>query len=192
MSLKIILNFDANKIYTMKKLLLILFCLPMIGFGQSSSHIISGIDLNKDWYTLSNQSVSAYYMQEQFRKENNIPGVGVNFDENYLLKHADKDFLNIGFTELMLIFPQGNQSNLDKVEPKQFYALLKYKSESDYDALSEKAFTKIASILMEQFGPPNKTMKKSWGAMFEWNFDNAQIMLNTNKNDHITLTYLKQ
>jgi len=176
----------------MKKLLLILLCLPMIGFGQISSHIISGIDLNKDWYTLSNQSVSAYYMQEQFRIENNLPGVGVNFDENYLLNYADKDFLNIGFTDFMLIFPQGNQSNLDKVEPKQFYAFLKYKSETDYNALNEKVFTNIASILMEQFGPPNKTMKKSWGAMFEWSFDNAQIILNTNKTEHISLVYTKK
>ena len=176
----------------MKKLLLILLALPMIGFGQVSSHKISGINLNEDWFTLTNQSSLAYQMQEQFRKKNNTPGVGVNIDENYLLTYADTDFLSVGFTDYILIFPQGNQSNLDKVEPKQFIALLKYKSESDYDALSEKAFTKIASILMEQFGPPNKTMKKSWGAMFEWDLDNAQLMLNSNKNDHINFSYRKK
>jgi len=163
----------------------------MIGLGQDSSHIIYGIDLNKDWYTLSNQSAAAYFIQEQFRIENDIPGVGVSLDENYILNYADKEFLNIGFTNIMLVFPQDNQSNLDKIQPEQFYAILKYKSETDYETFNEKAFANIAFVLMSQFGPPNKTMKESWGANFEWNLDNAQILLNTNKTDHISLIYIK-
>ena len=175
----------------MKTLLLILLLVPMISFGQTSSHIISGIDLNKDWFTLTNQASQAYWMQEKFRKENNLPGVGVELDKKYLSEFADKALLKIGFTDFILIFPQGNQKNLDIVEPMHFYAKKTYPSEIDYDTLNEKDFANIAYILMLQYGAPNKTMKKHWGAMFEWNFENAKIVLNTNKTDHINLSYIK-
>ena len=44
---------------------------------------------------------------------------------------------------------------------------------------------------MNQFGAPNSTIKKDWGAQFLWEFSNAQLVLNSNKTDHITLMYLK-
>ena len=175
----------------MKKLLFLLFFIPLVSFGQKSSHIISGIDLNKDWVTLTNQSVLSYFFQEDYRKKNNLPGVAMDIAEDYLISNVDKDFLNIGFTDLVLIFPMNNQSNLKTLEPTIFTATLKYDSSTDYETLNSKDFSKIAYILMNQFGTPNSSIKKNWGSNFEWNFDNAQLMLNSNETDHIALIYQK-
>lgn len=52
----------------MRKLSLIipLFLISVYCFGQKSSHIISGIDLNESWYTLTNQSQLSYFVQEDY------------------------------------------------------------------------------------------------------------------------------
>ena len=176
----------------MKKLILIFICLPFLLFTQNNEHIIAGIDLNTNWQTLTNQSVLSYSVQENYRKENNIPGVSMNISNDYLIKYADKDFLDIGFTDIGVVFEQGIQSNLDVESPIMFTATLKYNSNNEYDVLSEKAFSKIASILMYQFGPPNTTMNKNWGANFEWVLNNAQLILNMNSNDHINIWYMKK
>ena len=175
----------------MKKLVLILLFVPLICFTQNSSHIISGIDLNKDWSTLTNQSTLSYYSQEVYRKKLNLEGVSMEIDENYLNSYVDKDFLSVGFTDLVLNFPMENQSNLNTLEPTIFMATKKYDSNIEYSTNSSNDFNKIVYLLMNQFGTPNSTMKKSWGASFEWNFSNAQLILNSNKSEHITLMYLK-
>ena len=176
----------------MKKLILLLLFIPLVSFGQDSSHIISGIDLNENWYTLTNQSQLSYFVQEDNRKKQNLQGVTMDIDEKYLDSNADKDFLDIGFTDLVLNFPMGNQSNLNTLEPTIFMATKKYSSEKDYNAYNLEDFNKIVFVLMNQYGAPNSTMKKDWGASFEWNLTNAQLMLTSNKTQHIVLMYLKQ
>ena len=176
----------------MNKLILLLLFIPLVSFGQDSSHIISGIDLNENWYTLTNQSQLSYFVQEDNRKKQNLQGVTMDIDEKYLDSNADKDFLDIGFTDLVLNFPMGNQSNLNTLEPTIFMATKKYSSEKDYNAYNLEDFNKIVFVLMNEYGAPNSTMKKDWGASFEWNLTNAQLMLTSNKTQHIVLMYLKQ
>jgi len=177
----------------MKRIILNLFLLsPLLCCAQISNHEISGIDLNQSWSTLTNQSSLGYYNQKNFREENNLPGVAEDLDDKYLLENTNDNFLKIGFTDYVLVFPSESELNIDDLTPTIFTASKKYQSESDYDTLSEKDFTDVAAILMNQFGPPNKSMKESWGAMFEWNFENAQISLVRNKSEHLSLLYLKK
>jgi len=176
----------------MKKFLFIIYLLPNICFGQSESHIISGINLNDDWYMLTNQSALSYYSQLNYCNENDIDGVTMSIDESYLKDKVNDDFLNIEFTDLTLVFPKGEVSSLDKLQPYMFMASLKYSSDSEFRVLSEKEFSNIASILMNQFGPPNNSMKESWGASFQWELDNAQLALSSSKTDHIVILYLKK
>ena len=177
------------------KLLILLVAICNFAQAQNSDHIISGLDLNKDWYTLTNQAALAYFIQETDRKENNEWGIPVDVDQDYLNNNVEPEFLNIGFTELILVFPGGStasKSELEKLAPNALMAHLKYSSDGAYESLNKKDFSRIASILMYQFGPPDNTMKKEWGASFEWKFENAQIGLTSNKSDHIVLFYLKQ
>ena len=148
--------------------------------------------MNEDWTTLTNQDPVTYWVEEKFRKKNNIPGVGAYIDKDYFIKHAANDFVNIGFTDLILTFPQDNQANLDQVTPTMFTATLKYKSEDDYNKSNEINFTKIAFILIRQFGSPSKKKSNSLGDVLEWNLDNANILLNVNKDKHLKMVYSKQ
>tara|TARA_B100001989_G_C24533157_1_gene462806 strand:+ start:503 stop:1042 length:540 start_codon:yes stop_codon:yes gene_type:complete len=173
-------------------LIITLFLIAVCGFGQKSSHKISGIDLNENWYTLTNQSQLGYFVQENYRKKQNLQGVTVDIDEKYLEQNVNKDFLSIKFTELILSFPMGNQTNLNTLSPSLFMATKMYSSNEDYDAYNLEDFNKIVFILMNQFGAPNSTMKKDWGASFEWNLTNAQLILTSNKTQHIILIYIKQ
>ena len=176
----------------MRRILLILTFFPLLIFSQNNEHKIAGIDLNENWATLTEQSSLSYFVQENYRKENNIPGVSIQISENYLSKNAKKEFLEIDFTDVGVIFEQGIQKSLDVESPVMFTATVKYNTTSEYDVYSEKTFSRIASILMLEFGPPNSTMNENWGANFEWILNNAQLILNMNKNDHINLWYSKK
>ena len=176
----------------MKKLILLLLFIPLFSIGQESSHTISGIDLNESWNTLTNQSNFSYFVQEDYRKKQNLQGVKMDIDEEYLEQNVSKDFLSIKFTELILNFPMGNQSNLNTLSPSYFIASKKYSSDKDYNAYNLEDFNKIVFILMNQYGAPNSTMKKDWGASFKWNLTNAQLVLTSSKTQHLELIYLKQ
>ena len=139
------------------------FLISFCCFGQKSSHIISGIELNENWYTLTNQSQLSYFIQEDYRKKQNLQGVTMDIDEKYLELNVNKDFLSINFTELILNFPMGNQSNLNTLSPSVFMATKMYSSQKDYNAYNLEDFNKIVFILMNQYGAPNSTMKKIGG-----------------------------
>tara|TARA_B100001093_G_scaffold440810_1_gene441562 strand:+ start:706 stop:1245 length:540 start_codon:yes stop_codon:yes gene_type:complete len=173
-------------------LIISLFLISVCCFGQKSSHIISGIDLNENWYTLTNQSQLSYFVQEDYRKKQNLQGVTMDIDEKYLEQNVSKDFLSIKFTELILSFPMDNQTNLNTLSPSLFMATKMYSSDKEYNTYNLEDFNKIVFILMNQYGAPNSTMKKDWGASFEWNLTNAQLILTSNKTQHIVLIYLKQ
>ena len=123
------------------------FLISFCCFGQKSSHIISGIDLNENWYTLTNQSQLSYFVQEDYRKKQNLQGVTMDIDEKYLELNVNKDFLAINFTELILNFPMGNQSNLNTLSPSVFMATKMYSSQEDYNAYNLEDFNKIVFIL---------------------------------------------
>ena len=159
---------------------------------QKSSHSLFGIDLNKDWYTLTDVSGKSYFLEQEHRKKNNIPGVAMRFSEDYLQKNANIDFLNIGFSDLTGIYPKDGGGNLDKISPYIFLATLKYNSDNLYEVKSSDAFNKITYMLMNQFGAPDSSTKAKWGASLEWKFSNAELILNSNKKQHITLMYIKQ
>jgi len=174
----------------MKKFIFIVL-LSIINFttySQKSNHIISGLDLNKDWFSLTNFSVLTYYTQQSQNEEQ--PYVFSDFE--YYYDKIDKDFLNIGFTSLKLGFPKNQQSNLNNLPPSILFAFLNYSSLTEYENNNKNDFAKISSILIRQFGAPNSSVKASWGASFEWKFENAQMILNSTSNDNqIILSYLK-
>jgi len=156
-----------------------------------SSHILFGIDLNKDWYTLTDISALSYFTEQEYRKKNNIPGVAMTFSKDYLKKNANFDFLNIGFTDLTGIYPKNEGGNLKNISPYIFIATLKYNSDNEYEEKSSDAFNKITYLLMNQFGAPDNSTKAKWGASLEWKFSNAELLLNSNKKQHITVMYIK-
>ena len=79
-----------KKYYKMKKLILLsLFLKVVLTYGQSSTHTIAGIDLNNNWYDLTDLDTITYDMQERDKDENSI-GVITTISERYLKENAEK------------------------------------------------------------------------------------------------------
>ena len=58
------------------------------------------------------------------------------------------------------------------------------------NSAEKKAFSKLSSLLMNQFGAPSSTMKKDWGSNFQWKLTNAYIIL-TLRYGEISVIYSK-
>lgn len=172
----------------MKKLILFsLFLNFILTYGQSSTHIIAGIDLNNNWNDLTDLDTITYDMQERDKDENSI-GVLTTISEGYLKENAEKEFLEINFSVFRLVFPFGNSAIVEKLSPIMFMARKNYNS--DYELSTSNDLYKLAYLLMNQFGTPNSTEKGDWGSSFQWEFSNANLNLYLTKKEHLNLIYI--
>jgi len=177
-----------KKYYKMKKLILLsLFLKVVLTYGQSSTHTIAGIDLNNNWYDLTDLDTITYDMQERDKDENSI-GVITTISERYLKENAEKEFLEINFSVLRLVFPFGNSAIVKKLSPVMFMARKNYSSE--YELSQSNDLYKLAYLLMNQFGTPSSTEKGDWGSSFQWEFSNANLNLYLSKKEHLNLIYI--
>ena len=178
----------------MKKLLLLFTLLiSNISFGQNTSDTILGIDLNKDFYTLTNGSALGYIQGGEQNITENLPGVTYDISEEYLINYANKEFLRIDFNEFFLVFPySGSSAGLNELKPGILIARKKYNSKSEYEANNLNDFNKVVYLLMNQFGAPKSTRNEHWGVLFEWKFPNATLSLKThNIEQAVTLIYVR-
>ena len=177
------------------KNLLLLFSLfvSIVSIGQNSSNKILGIDLNKDFYTLTNGSALGYIRGGEQNRTENLPGVTYNISEEYLINYANKEFLRINFNEICLVFPySGSSVGLNELKPGFLIATKNYNSKSDYEVNNLNDFNLVVYLLMNQFGAPKSTRNEYWGVLFEWKFPNITLALKThNIEQAIRLIYVK-
>jgi len=100
----------------MKKLLLILLCLPMIGFGQEITNSLS--TNNKDIFLISNNQASIFLVGNNVPKENRLDNFQVRKDT--VLKDTEDDvyeqiiyYLQLDSEILLEIYP--DYYNQDKI-----------------------------------------------------------------------------
>ena len=90
-------------------------------FSQTDKYVFFGIDLNLDWYSLTNQTAFTY------SNLNDDKGSMFNIiDCGYISDKIDKRFLNLGFQELLLIFQKDFKGNLKDLKPDVFLARITY------------------------------------------------------------------
>lgn len=168
----------------MKIYIFILFAfLPLFSNSQTSKHKFFGIDLDSDWYTLTNQQSLAYWLQDQDKNSNFVI---IDCDYN---NKIDSKFLNIGFNELLLIFQKGYKGKLDSLNPDTFLARISYTDISDYTSKSNNDITKILSLLKYEYGVPELNMIRDKYSVFKWNDVYSQIIL-TCRLDELTTTLI--
>jgi len=171
-----------------KTILLTLVFIPLICFSQSSKHNFFGIDLDSDWYSLTDQQALAYFVQDQDKNSN-----FVITDCDHITYKIDTKFLNIGFKELLLIFPKGYKGKLDRLIPDMFLARISYTDISDYSGKSNNDSKKILSLLKDEYGEPELNMIKDKYSVYKWNGVYYQIIV-TCREDELTtiLIYTKK
>ena len=171
-------------------LTLVLF-VSFVSKGQNDTNTILGVDLDKDFYTLTDSGAGGYIIagEENFNK--NIPGASFNISQEYLINNANKEFLKIDFNKIILVFPySGSSEGLYKLKPTFLFATKTYDKKSEYETNNLNDFNKVAYLLMNQFGPPKSTMNMDWGANFTWRLPNMSLYLTThNIEQNVQLIY---
>ena len=169
----------------MKKTIILIYALiPLICFSQSNKHFLFGIDLDSDWYSLTNQQVFAYFVQNEDKNSN-----FVITDCEYIHDKIDTKFLNIGFKELLLIFPKGYKGKLDSLKPDMFLARISYVDVREYVGKSNKDIEKILSILKDEYGEPELNMIKDKYSVYKFDGVYYQIIV-TCREDELTTTLI--
>lgn len=173
----------------MKKIIIIAMLLPIFCFSQNNKHNFFGIDLDLDWYTLTNSQAMSYsdgmddstqnlYVISRFDNSNN---------------KIDQTFLNIGFSELLLCFPKQKNANLKTLSPDLLIARISYDNKIAYQERSSSDMVKILKILNNKFGSADLNMKKEQYSVYKWNGVYDETALTCREDElKITLIYNKQ
>lgn len=143
-----------------------------------SQHLHFGIDLNKDWYTLTNYSGLTYNINEANNKE--LPYVFSDF--NFINSKVDEKFLRLGFDESIIGFPKGkSNTDLHLLKPICLIAYIIY---DNIDAYSKNSFiniTNIQKVLVEEFGSPISYTHNQDKCIIKWETIDYHITLSSSK-----------
>ena len=100
-----------------------------------------------------------------------------------------KRLLNIGFKELLLIFPKGYKGKLESLNPDIFLARISYTDIRDYVGKSNKDIEKILSLLKVEYGEPELNMIRDKYSVYKWNGVYYEIIV-TCREDELTTTLI--
>lgn len=171
----------------MKKIIFFLVLAPFISNCQVSKNIIFGIDLNLDWYTLTNYS-GLTYAEASLESKNNY----VVIDLNQYKDKIDNKFLKLGFSELLLAFPKKETRNLNELKPEIFIARIRYSDYSDYMNKSPKDLENILFLMRDEFGEANLNEVRDKYSNYKWSGVYYDIALTCREDElAISFFYLK-
>jgi hypothetical protein len=174
----------------MKKWSLIIFIfLPVFGIGQTAQHNFFGIDLNSDWRSLTNfQKLTFFLIGNDTPKEN--PYVVTDFHFSH--SKIDREFIDLGFQELLLCFPKNENVILDTLKPEIFLSRYYYNS-NEYKSNSQIDMARVKSLLVERYGEPGLNVVKEDFSTLTWQGVYYKVVLTTRKEDlTTTLMYVKE
>ena len=190
-ALKIYFFQKETKKYSSVIILLIAFLLllPIKSFSQTHSHLFFGIDLDSDWRSLTNQQYLSYWLQDE-----DTSSKFVMIDCDYIQDKIESKFLNLGFKELLLIFPKGcNKRSVDSLRPELFLARISYSDIVDYTTKSNYDIRKILTHLVDKYDEPELNIIKDKYSVYKWEGVNYQIILTCREDElSTTLIYSKQ
>jgi hypothetical protein len=190
-ALKIYFIQKETKKYLSVFILIIAFLslIPINVFSQTHKHLFFGIDLDSDWLSLTNQQYLTYWLQDE-----DTSSKFVIVDCDFIQNNIESKFLNLGFKELLLIFPKGcNQRNVYSLRPELFLARINYSDAVDYTTKSNNDIKKILTLLIDKYDEPELNMIKDKYSVYKWEGFNYQIILTCREDElSTTLIYSKQ
>lgn len=130
-----------------------------------------GIDLNKDFYSLTDASAISY---DQYQYEN-PNSKSIPF---YPSKSIDlSEFKNMGVPTVVLYFDPGWQGDFHKLQPSFCMASHFYISQDEFNINGYKDFNILLIKLKQLFGEPNKNIVGNEANSVAWTLSNQQIVL---------------
>ena len=157
--------------------------------AQNSKHNIFGLDMDLDWYSLTNYSALAYFSEVQ-----NLSTTYVVTDFDYHLNQVDIELENFNFGEYLIAFDKGavaNRYGLEILSPLMFLGRYTYPNNSSF---KDKGFNDaefLKNKLMKLYGEPELKIEKSEFRVYKWEVDDVTIIVNSVQNQLMTvLTYM--
>jgi len=171
------------------KLFIICLLFPFLSFSQTSTHKVFGVDLNKSWIELTNYQKLTYYLADNEAKKNNIPYVMTDIE--FYRKNIDADFLELGFDEILVGFPRGEQSNLKQLTPQVLIARFNFTDTSTYKKNHLYKVNKTFKYLQNYFGEADLNQVKESYLLYNWNRLTYEVYLTSRLEDlSIILMYV--
>lgn len=166
-------------------LFLLILANPFISICQSTSHIVFGVNMNADWYSLTNYSGITY----DSSIEENPKSEYVTVDFEYSYNKIDKEFLDIGFDELLLSFPKSENRSLKVLSPSILIGRIKYSDLGLYKKNSKADIERILTLTKKTYGEPVLNMLKDKFTIYKWETATYSIILTCREEDLTTSFY---
>ena len=154
----------------MKILLSLYLCVNFLTIHSQVSNFY-GIDMNKDWYTLTDQSGMYYDVYSVEYPDN--PYVSVSPKKSLSLDKFEK----IGLGNIQLHFERNVNSDFHFFKPTLCTANKVYIDDGDFNLIGQKDFTNVKSDLIQKYGQPSQNVNGTVAKTSYWNSTNYEIAL---------------
>ena len=140
--------------------------------------IFCGIDLNSDWYTLTNIPKYEYAIYKYQNPESSTICVAPRKELSIA------EFTSLGIDEISLCFPTGKR-DLNVLKPEYCVGEHRYSSESDFKSNAYKDFNILLEKFKKTYGEPSENVAGSVATSVKWNFSNHEIFISIDREDFV-------
>lgn len=145
---------------------------------QAQPLIFYGIDLNSDWYTLTNISRFDYDMYNMQNPESKMISVAPHKELSIT------EFNSMGIEEILLGFPTGAR-DLNLLKPDICLGRHRYSSESDFNSNAYRDFNALLEKFKKTYGQPSDNVAGSLATSVKWAFSNQHIFISIDRGDKL-------
>ena len=175
----------------MKKLLILsLLILSSITLNSQEPNIFFGVDLNKDWFTLTDGGVRDYFERDNTAKKQGYNIVAAPFSYE-IINSFDNDFRNLQY-KMFLAFESGLKSNyqsMSKASPMWLWG----KVDINNDSQAQEVFYKTLRLFTKYFGPHDSYVSPNNLGAYVWKNTYRQVTLSyvSTEEKRIEISYTK-
>ena len=154
----------------MKFVLSVCFWLTILTVNSQVSNFY-GIDMNKDWYSLTDLSKISYEIYSHEFPD--APYVSVPPCKTISLAQFNK----LGLGDVQLHFERNVNSDFHFFKPKMCSASKVYNDDAAFNTVGPKDYTKVKSDLIQKYGQPTQNVNGTVAKTSYWNSTNYEVVL---------------
>ena len=158
-------------------------------YAQDSKHDLFGLNMDLDWYSLTNYSALTYLSASESSSSSYIIS-----DFDYHLNQVDIELETFNFSEYLIAFEKGlvaTGSVLEKLSPILFLGRYNYINRSEFIERAFEDAERLKNKLISLHGNPVLKIEKTEFRVYRWVVSDVTIIVNSVQDDlTTTLTYL--
>ncbi len=152
--------------------------------GQNNSHNLFGLNMDLDWYSLTNYSGLSYAIAD-----NDASIDYVVTDCDFYFDKVDAELEGFGFNDYFIAFPKGaeaNKSGLETLLPLLFMGFYDYTDLSSFNSQAFNDAVFLKDKLSQLYGSPSLKIEKEEFRVYQWEVDDVTIIVNSVKSELMT------